>query len=238
MSRVSGVADRVRLMILGGELGLGEPIVDERLRERLGAGRGVMREALRRLEGEGILVSSHSGAMRVLEIDHDTLGETVHARAALEGLSAGLAARRFRAGAAARGALPTLQTLADAADSATRNGTAVAAAMADRNFHRAVDALGANRPAQRALAAIWDRLILAEVHRVAGTPPANPHHGPLLDAIAAGDEAGAAAAARRHVLAPAEADAIDVPPSVGRTGHGRVTAGVSSPLPEAARDHR
>jgi DNA-binding FadR family transcriptional regulator len=73
--------------------------------------------------------------------------------------------------------------------------------MADRNFHRAVDALGANRPAQRALAAIWDRLILAEVHRIAGTPPANADHEPLLDAIAAGDEAEAAAAARRHVLA-------------------------------------
>jgi DNA-binding FadR family transcriptional regulator len=73
--------------------------------------------------------------------------------------------------------------------------------MADRNFHRAVDALGANRAGQRALAAIWDRLILAKVHRLAGAPHTDAHHGPLLDAIVAGNEAEAADLARRHVLA-------------------------------------
>jgi DNA-binding GntR family transcriptional regulator len=200
MSRVSGVAERVRVMILRGEIGLGEPILDERLRDRLGVGRGTLREALRRLEGEGLLVSGHSGAMRVVEIDDDVLRETLQARAALEGLSAALAARRLRDGAAAAGALGRLEALAEAADAAARTGTAVAAAMADRNFHRAVDALGANGPGERALAAIWDRLILAEVHRL-GATRASSDHRPLLHAIAAGDEAQAADAARRHVLA-------------------------------------
>jgi DNA-binding GntR family transcriptional regulator len=200
MSRVSGAAERVRLMILGGELGLGEPIVDERLLERLRVRRGTLREALRRLEGEGILVSSHSGAMRVIEIDPDVLRETLEARAALEGMSAGLAARRFRDGAVPAGARGTLETLAEAADSAACGDTAVEAALADRNFHRAVDALGANRAGQHALAAIWDRLILAKVHRLAGAPRGNARHGPLLDAIVAGNEAEAADAARRHVL--------------------------------------
>ena len=95
MSRVSGVAEQVRVMILRGEIGLGEPIVDERLQQQLRVRRGLLREALRRLEGEGILVASHSGAMRVIAIDRDALRETVQARAALEALSAGLAARRF-----------------------------------------------------------------------------------------------------------------------------------------------
>src|SRR3954470_16707503 len=203
MSRVSGAAEQVRVMILSGEIALGEPIVDERLLERLRVRRGTLREALRRLEGEGLLRSTHSGAMRVVEIDGDVLRETLHARAALEALSAGLAARRFRDGGAAAGTLRTLRTLADAADSAARGGTAVAAAMADRNFHRAVDALGANRAAQRALAAIWDRLMLAEVNRLGGTPRANADHGPLLHRIMAGNEMEAADAARRHVLGDA-----------------------------------
>src|SRR5919199_3259729 len=99
MSRVSGVAERVRVMILSGEIGLGEPVLDERLLARLGVGRVTLREALRRLEGEGLLVSGHSGAMRVVELDDCVLRETLEARAALEGLSAGLAARRFRDGA-------------------------------------------------------------------------------------------------------------------------------------------
>jgi DNA-binding GntR family transcriptional regulator len=200
MSRVSGVAEQVRVMILRGEIGLGEPIVDERLLERLRVRRGALREALRRLEGEGILVSSHRGAMRVIELDDEALRETVQARAALEGLNAGLAARRVRDGATPAGALRTLEALAEDANAATAAGPTVAAAMADRNFHRAVDALGANRPAQRALAAIWDRLILAHVHRLAGTPPPNAHHAPLVGAIVAGNESEAADAARRHVL--------------------------------------
>jgi DNA-binding GntR family transcriptional regulator len=200
MSRVSGAAEQVRVMILAGEIGPGEPVLDEPLLKRFGVRRGTLREALRRLEGEGLLVSSHSGAMRVVEIDDDVLAETLQARAALEALSAGLAARRVRDGTAAAGARPALEALADAADAAGASASPVAAAMADRNFHRAVTALGGNRPAQRALASIWDRLILAEVHRLAGKPRANSHHGPLLDAIAAGREAEAADAARRHVL--------------------------------------
>jgi len=201
MSRVSGTAERIRVMILGGEFGLGAPIADEPLRQRLGVGRGTLREALRRLEGEGLLVASHSGAMRVVEIDPDALRETLEVRAALEGLSAGRAARRIRDGSAAAGALPALASLAGAADAAAVDGAPVAAAMADRHFHRAVDALGANAPGERALAAIWDRLILARVHGLAGAPRASAHHGPLLDAIGAGAEAEAADAARRHVLA-------------------------------------
>jgi DNA-binding GntR family transcriptional regulator len=207
MSRVSGAAEQVRVMILSGEIGLGEPIVDERLLERLRVRRGTLREALRRLEGEGLLRSTHSGAMRVVEIDDDVLRETLQARAALEGLSAGLAARRFRDDGAAAG---TLRTLADAADSAARSGAAV---LADRNFHRAVDALGANRAAQRALAAIWDRLILAEVHRLDGAPRANADHGALLDTIVGGNEIEAADAARRHVLGD---DGQAAAPRVGR----------------------
>src|SRR4051812_50003526 len=145
MSRVSGAAEQVRVMILSGEIGLGEPILDERLLERLRVRRGTLREALRRLEGEGLLVSNHSGAMRVLEIDDDVLRETLQARAALEGLSAGLAARRFRDGGAAAGTLRTLRTLADAADSAARGGTALARAVADRHIPPALGALWANR---------------------------------------------------------------------------------------------
>jgi DNA-binding GntR family transcriptional regulator len=200
MSRVSGAAERVRVMILAGEIAPGEPIAEERLRPRLGVGRPTLREALRRLEGEGLLVASHSGAMSVVAIDDDVLREAVQTRAALEGLSAGLAARGVRDGAVAAGALETLAALAGAADSAARSAPAIAGAMADRNLHRAVDALGANRPAQRALAAIWDRLILAEVHGLAGPRRGRPGHASLLDAIAAGDEDEAAGAARRHVL--------------------------------------
>ena len=81
VSRVSGVAELVRVMILRGEIGLGELIVEPHLVARFKVGHGTLREGLRRLEGEGILVSSHSGAMRVVDLDRDALLEVLQARA-------------------------------------------------------------------------------------------------------------------------------------------------------------
>ena len=94
-----------------------------------------------------------------------------------------------------------LSALAGLADSVAQTGTAVAAVIADRNFHRAVDSLGANATAQRALAAIWDRLVLAEVHGIWSAPPVTAPHGPLLAAVAAGNDNEAAELAREHVSA-------------------------------------
>jgi DNA-binding GntR family transcriptional regulator len=187
-------------MILGGEIGLGGRMVEVQLAESLHVGRATVREALRRLEGEGLLVADDSGGMRLIRLDQPQLVATLHVRAALEALSASLAAGRVKEGRTTPTELRELDVLAQA----TRLEAREAAVLADRHFHRAIAALGANQPCRDALNHVWDRLVLATVHAVAGSEQlavVDREHRELLGAIAAGDEDEASALARRHVLA-------------------------------------
>jgi DNA-binding GntR family transcriptional regulator len=208
MSRVSGMVERVRLMLLRGELPAGGRVVELLLAERLHISHGTVREVLRQLEGDGLLVANPAGGMRVVELDGSELAETLEVRASLEALTAELAARRARAGDVPDGALGGLQRLVDAAAAAT----GLDAAVADRHLHRAIDALAGNRPAHEALTRIWDRLLVAAAQagdRPARGATADREHRELVTAITAGDAAEAAAIARRHVLAELPAAAVE-----------------------------
>jgi DNA-binding GntR family transcriptional regulator len=193
MSRVSGIAEQLRLMILRGELRAGELLVEPELKERLRAGRFLLREAMRRLEGEGLLVGNDGGGLRVISLDGDDVAATLQVRATLEALSAGLAAERVRLGHARESALAELSALAEAES-----------LVGDRHFHRAVATLGGNQQARDALNRLWDRLVLAAANDVPGTQrlaAANGDHHELVGAITAGDDAAASALAARHALA-------------------------------------
>jgi DNA-binding GntR family transcriptional regulator len=182
MSRVSGITERVRLMVLRGELPAGSRVVDLHLAERFDVGRGTLREVLNRLAGDGLLVANESGGMRVVSPGADDLEELLQVRAALEGLSAALAAGRVRDGAVRADGLEGLASAQTVHE--------------DRRFHRAIDVLAGNRANLRTLDRLWDRLVVATLH--APSPPAG--HRELVAAITAGDPADAADAARRHVL--------------------------------------
>ncbi len=203
MSRVSGGVERIRVMILRGEIPAGGRVPEVQLAERLRIGRSTLREALRQLEGDGLLVANASGGMRVVRLDQEELVATLHVRAALEALSAGQAARRVKAGQTAPATVRRLAAFADTADAAALPGARDPAVLADRTFHRALDALAANGPCREALTRIWDRIVVAALQ-----PEAPPHraarpddgHRTLLAAVAAGDEHEAAAVARRHAL--------------------------------------
>ena len=185
MSQVSGVAELVRLVVLQGEVRPGERLIEVHLAARFGVSRTTLREALRRLEGEGLLLSDESGGMHVIGLDEEELAATLEVRAALEALAAGLAAQRVRDGQATDAELRELEALADAAPGLE----------ADRHFHRAVAALAGNGPCRHALDHVWDRLVLAD--RPART---SGGHQALLEPLLAGDADGAEARARRHVL--------------------------------------
>jgi DNA-binding GntR family transcriptional regulator len=198
------MVELIRLMILRGEVGLGGRMVEVELSETLRAGRSTVREALRRLEGEGLLLADDSGGMRVIRIHQRELVATLQVRAALEALSSGLAAGRVKEGRTAPADLHRLDVLAEAAASASPTQERETAILADRHFHRAIAALGANQPCRDALDHVWDRIVMATVHSVwrsGRVAVADHEHRELLDAIAAGDEDQASAIARRHVLA-------------------------------------
>ena len=67
------VAEKIRDMILNGELVAGERIIEDRIAEKLGVSRNPVREAIRLLETSGLVdVEPRKGAY-VAELDVDAL---------------------------------------------------------------------------------------------------------------------------------------------------------------------
>ena len=78
------VADYLRRAILEGEIGVGERIFQEPLASRLGASRLPVREALRTLEGEGLVVLAPNKGARVTKLDPEELHVLYRARVGIE----------------------------------------------------------------------------------------------------------------------------------------------------------
>lgn len=83
-SLVRLAAEAVRDMVLSGDLRPGDRLVEERLTEELGISRPPLREALRLLEQEGLLVSIPRRGVIVTPLSPQDLHELVTLRAAYE----------------------------------------------------------------------------------------------------------------------------------------------------------
>lgn len=204
LKHVTGLAELIRILILRGEMASGELLNEVLLVERFRTGRSTVREALRLLEGRGLLVANHSGGMRVIALDSDELAEAIEVSAALEALSAAEAARRSRHSRLATRTLRRLPGLIDAVEVATAHDRVEEALFADRTFHLAVSALAGNRPCHATLDHLWDRILVARLQSRPSHPrpaSASRDHHELIASIAGGDGDEASETARRHALA-------------------------------------
>ena len=96
------VLDRLRHLILVGEYGPEERLVEERVAERLGVSRTPVRQALTMLEAEGLVeVTPNRGAM-VCSFSTEEVWDIYDLRAVLEGHAARRAAGSIRPGELAR----------------------------------------------------------------------------------------------------------------------------------------
>ncbi len=84
----------LRKLITRGELAPGERLVEERLGQQLGLSRTPVREALHRLEQEGLLLKRPRGGYEVRPLSAREVEEAVGVRAVLEAYAGQLAARR------------------------------------------------------------------------------------------------------------------------------------------------
>jgi GntR family transcriptional regulator of gluconate operon len=207
MSVVDLAAKEIRALVLSGRVKPGERLAELPLAARLGVSRPTVREALRRLESRGLLASDGRGLL-VARLDADELRSALLTRSSLEGLHAGLAAARVRAGEVAPAQLRYLRELARAA-ARTGIGQRRRALDDDRAFHRAIDELAGSPVGAAMLAALWDRLIAGGPRVLDPTRPtrsggdatasATEEHRAILDAIESGKPRRAREAATRHV---------------------------------------
>jgi GntR family transcriptional regulator of vanillate catabolism len=130
---------RLRELILAGELAPGLRLLEATLAERLGVSRTPVRTALVRLEQEGLLEGLPAGGYRVRHFSEHDLRDAIELRGTVEGLAARLAAERGVAPALVTQARERLRAI-DAALAAPAFGAAEFEVYAEQNeaFHAAL----------------------------------------------------------------------------------------------------
>jgi DNA-binding GntR family transcriptional regulator len=102
VSKTDLVAALIREQVITGELGAGEQLRQRDLAVRFGVSQTPVREAMRRLESEGLLVCDTHRGFTVVTPGDGRVEENFQIRAALESLGASLAARKIDAEGLAR----------------------------------------------------------------------------------------------------------------------------------------
>jgi DNA-binding GntR family transcriptional regulator len=201
-----------------GELAAGDFLVEAELARGLGVSRTPVREAIRRLAAEGLVLTEGHRRAVVRGFDEDTVAELYELRARLEGYAARRAATRIRPDE-----LAELRELAAAMEACMGNGdrgapdAAGASRFADLNdrFHqvildaaRAPHLAGALRP----LLQIQLLLLQRYRHRIAEHLERSCwHHRELLRALSLGDPELAEQQMRLHMLSARDAGPEDLP---------------------------
>ncbi|MEB0001087.1 MULTISPECIES: GntR family transcriptional regulator [unclassified Cryobacterium] len=194
-------------MVVSGDLDSRKRTTESELATRLGTSRTPVREALQRLEGDGLVLAEGRG-VRVRTMPIDELVDLFTARAGLEGWAVFQAATRVQAGAVPPAHLAELDALADLTDACTRAGDLERAAEANRTFHERTAGLSENCAVIATLSQWWDRTVVSTRHTIR-TPQrvdeVDHEHRLILNALRQGDANMARDAAQSHILATRDA---------------------------------
>lgn len=185
----------IRGKILSGTIKPGDRLREGELAEKLGLSRTPVREAIRRLESDGLLIHEPHKGVVVAQLDYQAVTELYLVREVLEGTAAALAAQH--ASEAEVAALTDLleNQLPDATDPAQ-------ASRLNRVFHRAIYHGAHNRFLIKTLDGLAQSMALLG-RTTLGLPgrqtEALAEHRAILDAIARKDSTAADEAARAHI---------------------------------------
>src|SRR5690606_18923381 len=135
---------------------------EQDLSERLGVSRTPLREALRRLQSDGLLTMTARGVM-VSDPSRQDMIALYSYRAALEGLAAELAAQRNRDGELSPAQIGRLHALREGVE---RGTDAPATASANLDLHRYIASLSGNAFVTDALSRVWDLISIASVQNI------------------------------------------------------------------------
>jgi DNA-binding GntR family transcriptional regulator len=127
--------DEIRRYIVDGALPAGTRLVEKKLTSSLGISRTPLREALHRLEQDGLIERNPGMGMSVTGLTLEELNEVMGIRAVLEGHCARLAAERI-----SDEALTDLFAAHEGAADAIRSGDVEALIIANTQFHDGINA--------------------------------------------------------------------------------------------------
>lgn len=195
VSKTDLVAALIRELIITGELAAGEQLRQRDLAERFRVSQTPVREAMRRLESEGLVKGDTHRGFTVVEPDGGPVEENFQIRAALESLGASLAARKIDAEGIGR-----LQVLNDRMRALADDDARYADL--NREFHFTVYEYAGSPLLLTLMRLLWASLRGGP--RVSRTHAESARqHDAILAALKAGDAAEASAQTHQHIMSAA-----------------------------------
>jgi len=192
----STIVDRIRDDIVAGHLAFGSRLTLDALAARYDVGHMPIREAVRQLQGEGVLVLTPNRGARVRGVDVGFVRNIFDMRIAIEAMLARRAARAIDARGIAR-----LEAIEDEFEATARTKDYRALLALNRQFHSVINDAAQNPEAEavldthrRLIAALWMQYGYGDA-RPAGVISDHRH---IIAALAAHDADVAAALAMAH----------------------------------------
>jgi DNA-binding GntR family transcriptional regulator len=198
----------VRDDINSGRLRPGDRLRETEIAERMGVSRTPVREALKRLEADGLVSFGQPRGLTVTELSHSQILDLYAMREVLEG-----AAARFAAERASPLEVATLKQILEHHKAATSPSEVAAV---NRQLHDAIVSAAHNMYLQRVMNVLSDALALlgTTTYSVPGRIASGwKENAQIVDCIARGDAAAAESAAHAHIRA---AGAIRIAMSRGK----------------------
>ena len=179
------VFENLRTAILEGNLKAGQRLMEVQLAEQLGVSRTPIREAIRKLELEGLVVMLPRKGAYVANMSFKDLIDVLEIRSSLEGLAASLAAERLR-----EEDIADLERVAKEFETSVREADIDNVLKKDVEFHEKIFLMANNKKLYQLITSLWE-----QVHRFRVTYVSNydaslslvDEHNRILEAIKSGD---------------------------------------------------
>ena len=191
------VFENLRTAILDGNLKAGQRLMEVQLAEQLGVSRTPIREAIRKLELEGLVVMLPRKGAYVANMSFKDLIDVLEIRATLEGLAASLATERR-----SDDDVVELEKLAKEFETCVREADVEGVLKKDVDFNEKIFLMANNKKLYQLITSLWE-----QVHRFRVTYVSNydaslslvDEHNRILEAIKAGDTELAKKYATEHI---------------------------------------
>ncbi|GGF15572.1 GntR family transcriptional regulator [Aliidongia dinghuensis] len=219
-SLASLAAQEIERLITTGELKAGERLNELALAARLGVSRGPIREAVRGLEGAGLVVTVVNQGSFVRKVSAEEAHELYEIRVALTGNACAKLALH-----ATREQVATLRGLVRQMTAAQTAGDAAGYYALNLDFHSTLLRFAGNRRALKIYEELGAELNLFRRRSLVsseGMRASNAEHAEIVRAIAAGDPVRARAAGETHIAQGMSRFIASSPPVEAANPPGRI----------------
>jgi DNA-binding GntR family transcriptional regulator len=193
--------EALRAAITSGQYRPGDHLGEVELAKQLGVSRGTVRQALRHLQQEGLVIAGNRSMLRVNNLSAREVRELFRVRAALEGLAVRQLMASPDAATSARELREALSRLANT------DGDFAERVEADLSFHLQLCRLSGNSMLVEAWRYLEGRIrivILSAGPEQAPTMMTRHRHEPIIDAIESADTSVAVTVVTEHMAVAAD----------------------------------